>query len=195
MVKCIQRLNSTPVTAKTWEELEMDMRTMRMVSSLVVLLQLQRTSCLEVGRGPLEVTRRAAAVGVGSSLGAALVGPGPVAAVAKGDVLPLVLPEMGIGAWAWGDSLFWGYSPKKDGELAEVFDFVASRTDGFVDTAELYGLGRSESLIGDFGKRRGTHEVRVASKFAALPWRTSRRDVVKACRASLERLGRERMDL
>ncbi|KAH8051053.1 oxidoreductase [Aureococcus anophagefferens] len=100
---------------------------------------------------------------------------------------------MGIGAWAWGDSLFWGYDPRKDDELREVFDFVAARKDGFVDTAELYGIGRSESLIAQF--ERGGGSVKVASKFAALPWRTKRGDVVKACRASLKRLEADSMDL
>ena len=105
----------------------------------------------------------------------------------------LALPKMGIGAWAWGDSLFWGYDPKEDEELEKVFSFVAARKDGFVDTAELYGIGRSESLVGQFEKRHG--RVTVASKFAALPWRTSRDDVVKACEASLKRLGRDSMEL
>ena len=58
----------------------------------------------------------------------------------------LALPKMGIGAWAWGDSLFWGYDPKEDEELEKVFSFVAARKDGFVDTAGASGLGdRSRS--------------------------------------------------
>ena len=105
----------------------------------------------------------------------------------------MCIRDRGIGAWAWGDSLFWGYDPKEDEELEKVFSFVAARKDGFVDTAELYGIGRSESLVGQFEKRHG--KVTVASKFAALPWRTSRDDVVKACEASLKRLGRDSMEL
>lgn len=31
------------------------------------------------------------------------------------DVSPL-----GIGAWAWGDTMFWGYSEAMDKELQEV---------------------------------------------------------------------------
>ena len=116
----------------------------------------------------------------------------PAPAVAATEA-KLALPKMGIGAWAWGDSLFWGYDPKEDEELEKVFSFVAARKDGFVDTAELYGIGRSETLIGQFEKRHG--KVTVASKFAALPWRTSRDDVVKACEASLKRLGRDSMEL
>lgn len=52
------------------------------------------------------------------------------------------LPPMGVGAWAWGDSLFWGYDKKNDDDLKEVFDYAVrnskSRTALF-DTAELYG--------------------------------------------------------
>ena len=60
----------------------------------------------------------------------------------------------------------------------------------FFDSAELYGLGRSEQLIGDFAKSVSPACVSVATKFAALPWRTKRGDVVAAARKSLERLGR-----
>ncbi|EOD08714.1 hypothetical protein EMIHUDRAFT_419848 [Emiliania huxleyi CCMP1516] len=108
---------------------------------------------------------------------------------------------MGIGAWAWGDSLFWKYDAKFDFELEELFEYYASQPDAFLDTAELYGLGRSEMLIGDFERRSGKR-VKVASKFAALPWKTRRErchrgalDVVQACEASLRRMGRSSMEL
>lgn len=104
-----------------------------------------------------------------------------------------MLPKMGVGAWAWGDSLFWGYNPKEDAELEEVFRTATERGVGFFDTAELYGIGRSETLIKDFTSRL-TPELAsgtsVATKFAALPWRTKRGDVVKAAKDSVRRLGR-----
>lgn len=107
---------------------------------------------------------------------------------------PLSLPPLGLGAWAWGDSLFWGYNPKNDDDLKEVFDYALSKNLAFFDTAELYGIGRSESLLGKFRKESCTttedfNKVQIASKFAALPWRTKREDVVKACKASVKRLG------
>jgi len=107
---------------------------------------------------------------------------------------PLSLPPLGLGAWAWGDSLFWGYNPKNDDDLKEVFDYALSKNLAFFDTAELYGIGRSESLLGKFRKESCTttedfNKVQIASKFAALPWRTKREDVVKACQASVKRLG------
>ncbi|KAJ8598736.1 hypothetical protein CTAYLR_010667 [Chrysophaeum taylorii] len=103
------------------------------------------------------------------------------------------LGKLGIGAWAWGDTLFWGYDSNNDNELRETFDFVANSKAGFIDTAEVYGFGRSETLVGDFSKAAG--DFKVATKFAPLPWRTTSADVVKACEASLKRLDRDAIDL
>ena len=44
---------------------------------------------------------------------------------------PLALPSIGIGAWAWGDSLFWGYDKKNDDELQELFDYYAATPNAF----------------------------------------------------------------
>jgi len=84
--------------------------------------------------------------------------------------------------------------------LKEVFDYALSKNLAFFDTAELYGIGRSEVLLGKFRKeacatREEEEKVIIASKFAALPWRTKRQDVVKACKASVERLGGKPIDL
>ena len=78
--------------------------------------------------------------------------------------------------------------------LMELFDYVSSTPHALFDTAELYGLGRSEKLLGDFERASG-RKVSIATKFAALPWKTSRRDVVAACEASLKRLGRDSIEL
>lgn len=72
-----------------------------------------------------------------------------VATTTSSSSSPLTLPPLGLGAWAWGDSLFWGYDPRKDDELKEVFDYAVSKN-AFFDTAEAYGLGRSEELLGKF---------------------------------------------
>jgi len=102
----------------------------------------------------------------------------------------LKLPPIGLGAWAWGDSLFWGYNPKQDDDLKEVFNYAVSKNLAFFDTAELYGIGRSETLLGNFRKEAGLdgQKVQIATKFAALPFRTKSNDVVKACKNSLKRL-------
>jgi pyridoxine 4-dehydrogenase len=113
---------------------------------------------------------------------------------------PISLPPIGLGAWAWGDSLFWGYDKKNDNDLKEVFQYALEKKLAFFDTAELYGLGRSEELLGKFRAElcdtpEDREQVLFASKFAALPWRTTPSDVVKACKASVNRLGGNPIDL
>jgi pyridoxine 4-dehydrogenase len=107
------------------------------------------------------------------------------------------LPPMGLGAWAWGDSVFWKYDPKEDDELHRVFDYAISQSSSPVlfDTAEIYGFGRSETLLGQFSKEYAPEKVQIASKFAALPWRSKAKDVVSACLASVDRLQGRPIDL
>jgi aryl-alcohol dehydrogenase-like predicted oxidoreductase len=68
--------------------------------------------------------------------------------------------------------------------------FKASLSEGlmFFDTAELYGFGRSESLLGEFISESKA-EVVVASKCFPLPWRWSARSLNGALTRSLKRLG------
>jgi aryl-alcohol dehydrogenase-like predicted oxidoreductase len=108
----------------------------------------------------------------------------------------LYVSPLGIGTWAWGDRLFWGYGRGEysDDDLEAAFQ--ASREAGinFFDTAEMYGRGRSEQLLGRFLRDSGD-DVVVATKFFPFPWRLRRADLPKALQASLERLGMERVDV
>mmetsp|Transcript_12431 Transcript_12431/g.16335 ORF Transcript_12431/g.16335 Transcript_12431/m.16335 type:complete len:432 (+) Transcript_12431:113-1408(+) len=111
------------------------------------------------------------------------------------------LPPLGLGAWSWGDSLFWGYNKKNDDELKQVFDYAIENSPSSVtllDTAELYGLGRSETLIGQFSEKYQNDpntKIEVATKFAPYPFRTKPESVLKACEASVKRLGGRPIDL
>ncbi len=61
-----------------------------------------------------------------------------------------------------------------------------------VDTAELYGSGRVEEIVREaLGERR--KEIYLVSK--ALPQNASRKGTVRACEASLKRLGTDHLDL
>jgi hypothetical protein len=73
----------------------------------------------------------------------------------------------------------------------------SKRNESSVDL-KLYGLGRSKTLLGDFSKTikdSGGDAIIMASKFAALPWRTKPELVVKACQASVNQLGGKPIDL
>ncbi len=116
------------------------------------------------------------------------------AEIAK-ETLFLHTAEIGLGAWAWGDRTFWNYGRGYGAEDIEKA-FRASLAAGvnLVDTAEVYGSGRSESFLGQFLKTTET-PVLVATKFMPFPWRLSRQALKHALRRSLDRLGLERVDL
>ncbi|KAL3145109.1 hypothetical protein ABBQ38_001718 [Trebouxia sp. C0009 RCD-2024] len=99
--------------------------------------------------------------------------------------------SLGIGIWSWGDRWgYWGYGDtydKADNEAA--YDAILSTSVNFWDTAEIYGFGKSEELLGEFMQKTGTSDkAMVATKFATLPWRFTSHSVVQACKASLQRL-------
>lgn len=108
---------------------------------------------------------------------------------------PLKVSQLGVGAWAWGDKRYWGYGT--DFGLSDVEEaFQASLDAGITlfDTAEIYGWGTSERILGDLARRSGKRVV-IATKFAPLPWRFSPGSVRRALDGSLKRLGLDHIDL
>ena len=96
---------------------------------------------------------------------------------------------VGVGCWAWGDRLYWDYGQSYTQEdLRAAFHASLAAGLTFFDTAEVYGLGNSERLLGAFEAEAGA-EVVIASKFFPLPWRLSRGQLLGALRHSLRRLG------
>lgn len=108
----------------------------------------------------------------------------------------LVTSPIGIGAWSWGDrSGYWGYGDGYTKETnAEAYQALIASKIGLIDTSEVYGFGLSEEFIGEFMRNSGTSPA-IATKFAPLPWRFTSGSVVDACKASLKRLGIEKMAL
>ena len=111
------------------------------------------------------------------------------------SVSNISLPTLGIGTWAWGDSLFWGYgSDYGEKEVEKAFEVAIARGASFFDTAEIYGFGESERLLGKFLKQTN-HPVQIATKYFPLPWRFNSQAVTDALTASLKRLGLEQIAL
>jgi aryl-alcohol dehydrogenase-like predicted oxidoreductase len=105
------------------------------------------------------------------------------------------VPAVGVGAWQWGDSVFWGYG-RSYGRAEVEGAFAASIAAGlrFIDTAEVYGRGRSERNVGEL-RRRSDAPLVIATKFAPLPYRLSARLLGWALDRSLRRLGLAQVDL
>lgn len=100
---------------------------------------------------------------------------------------------LGLGTWQWGDK-YWGFDPA-DGPRAAREAFNASIAAGitFIDTAEAYGGGKSEEIVGRVIRESGA-EAFVATKFYPLT-RFRSASIPRALDASLERLGMDRVGL
>lgn len=107
----------------------------------------------------------------------------------------LQVPPLCIGTWAWGDKFFWTYGKDySDAELRKAFETAVQAGATFFDTAEIYGMGVSETLLGQF-KRETGQPIQIATKYGPAPWRLSDNAVKQAVAASLKRLGVNRIDL
>lgn len=96
------------------------------------------------------------------------------------------IPALGIGTWKMGE--------EPGHRRAEVAALRAAIDQGMtlIDTAEMYGDGASEEFVGEAMSGR-RDEVFLVSK--VYPWNASRQGTVRACEASLKRLGTDHLDL
>jgi len=106
----------------------------------------------------------------------------PQVKLPSGDVVPV----LGQGTWHLGQ----GRHPHSEELRALQAGIDLGMT--LIDTAEMYGAGAAEELVGEAiaGRR---DEVFLVSK--VLPSHASRGGTAAACRASLRRLGTDRLDL
>lgn len=105
------------------------------------------------------------------------------------------LPPMGLGTWAWGDSSTWGMGTyDRSYSFETIRDAYAKSVAAgitLLDTAEMYGQGESERIIGRLLEedKANRDRVIVATKFIPFPWRLPlRTKLMDALRTSLDRL-------
>jgi aryl-alcohol dehydrogenase-like predicted oxidoreductase len=102
---------------------------------------------------------------------------------------------LGVGTWSWGDTLFWAYGKDFGAEdVAGAFQASVDAGVTFFDTAEIYGLGESERLIGKFCQQT-SQPVQIATKYFPVPGRWNRAAITEALTASLERLQTSQISL
>ncbi len=109
----------------------------------------------------------------------------------------LNVEPLGVGAWAWGATRLWGYGKEYDRQdVGEAFRTSMAAGVTLFDTAEVYGNGASENIIGEILREGGFDGTPViATKFAPLPYRINARSLLDALDKSLARLGVVTVDL
>ncbi len=111
--------------------------------------------------------------------------------------LPSILTdiELGVGTWQWGDQWMWGFGQGYTAaDLQAAFERCLAAGLNFFDTAEVYGLGRSERFLGQF-RRAVSQPVLIGTKFFPFPWRWGKGRLRAALQRSLARLGVDSVDL
>ena len=115
----------------------------------------------------------------------------------------LLVSEIGFGAWAIGGnamigSVAIGWGDADDDESKKAIHRSLDQGINFFDTADIYGLGHSEELLGALlGKRK---DVIIASKVGNVARNEqfvtdySRQHIMAGCEASLKRLKRDTID-
>jgi diketogulonate reductase-like aldo/keto reductase len=96
------------------------------------------------------------------------------------------VPALGLGTWQLGEQ------PGKRAEELQALRLGLDRGASLIDTAEMYGDGASEKLVGEAIRGR-REEVFIVTK--VLPHNATRRGTESACERSLARLGCETIDL
>src|SRR5262249_40130590 len=85
------------------------------------------------------------------------------------------LPPLGLGTWAWGDKATWGmgdYDRSYNVEtIREAYNASIDAGVTLLDTAEMYGAGESERIIGRLMGEDKARAARVimATKFFPAP--------------------------
>jgi len=110
----------------------------------------------------------------------------------------LVVSALGLGCMGMSDF----YGPSDEAQNLAVLEHALDQGVNFLDTADMYGVGRNEELLAKVLRRR-RDEVVLATKFgnvraadgAFLGIDGSPAYVAAACDASLRRLGVEHIDL
>ncbi|MCJ7717659.1 MAG: aldo/keto reductase [Anaerolineales bacterium] len=106
----------------------------------------------------------------------------------------LTIGEVGLGCWQFGGD----FGPMDEDTAFDIMNAAVEGGTTFFDTADVYGAGRSEHLIGRF-LRNSDQRMFVATKFGrgpdVYPDKYTENELRRGTEASLKRLGVEVLDL
>ena len=96
------------------------------------------------------------------------------------------MPVLGLGTWRMGES------PRRRADELDALKYGLDLGYPMIDTAEMYGDGGAEEIVGEAIAGRGVRPFIVSKVY---PHNASRAGTIAACERSLKRMGIERIDL
>ncbi len=108
-------------------------------------------------------------------------------------------PKIALGTWSWGsgvaggDQVFGNHLTTE--ELKPVFDAAIKAGLNLWDTAAVYGMGSSETILGEFVRQYPREELILSTKFTPQIASNSTNAMEEMFEASCERLGTDYIDV
>lgn len=109
------------------------------------------------------------------------------------------LPALALGTWSWGsgfaggDQVFGNHLNNE--QLKEVFDAAMKAGLNLWDTAAVYGMGSSESILGEFIKEHPREKILLSTKFTPQIAGQSTNPLATMLDESCERLKTDYIDI
>lgn len=97
------------------------------------------------------------------------------------------IPCLGQGTWYLGEN-----KAKEESEI-KTLQYGVENGMYLIDTAEMYGNGKSELLVGKAIKKYNRNDVFIVSK--VYPWNAGKDNIFDACKDSLSRMNIEYLDM
>ena len=98
-----------------------------------------------------------------------------------------MIPALGQGTWEMGED------PVKHDQELEALRYGIEHGMTLIDTAEMYGEGKAEQLVGEAIRGYDRSKLYLVSK--VYPWNAGREHIFTSCEQSLKRLGTNYLDL
>jgi aryl-alcohol dehydrogenase-like predicted oxidoreductase len=109
------------------------------------------------------------------------------------------LPSIAFGTWSWGtgaaggDQVFGNHLTAEN--LKPVFDAAIKAGFNLWDTAAVYGMGSSETILGEFVKQYPREEIVLSTKFTPQIAKVGERPVEEMLEESFSRLETDYVDI
>lgn len=113
---------------------------------------------------------------------------------------PVSASNICIGAWPWGDKSTWKYDESELPNIREAWELLYGAGINFIDTAEAYGSGESERIVGELVKDLPRETFVIQTKYFSTPLKAANfihpTDApIKSLRSSLERMKLDYVDI